>query len=64
MVKDIRGVECDICGKIEALKYVFIRNEEAYALPDGWVRSRANGNVTICPECNKKLEAHDERRSL
>ena len=64
MVKNIRCVQCDNCGRIEALVYELIRNEYIYELPEGWIKSGVSGYVTFCPECAKKLEVKDERRSL
>ena len=65
MIKQMFMVECDICGKLAKPKHTMVRNEEdVYTPPDGWIRSRANPSVIMCPECNKKLEVTDERRSL
>ena len=55
MIKQIIVAECDICGVTQKAKPVTFRNETDFELPDGWMKSEANRQFCICPECWAKL---------
>lgn len=55
MIRQVFVAECDICGITQKAKPETFRNETSYTLPNGWMRSKANNQFIICPECWRKL---------
>ena len=56
MIKQEYLCICDVCGAIvKAKRNTSPKNEEYYEYPEGWVHSKANSNVYLCPECVRKL---------
>lgn len=49
MVKQIKVVECDLCGRIDEMPITLgLRNEEVHKLPDMWKKVR---KLDLCPRC-------------
>ena len=53
MIKEVKIVQCDICGKTEEVKEHDSKGK--IVLPKRWEKSNCSENVHICPKCSARL---------
>lgn len=60
MIKEVTVVICDLCGRVERATVAgYQYNEPYYGPPAGWLHSKANNDVHLCPSCAGRMVAKE-----